>query len=66
METLFEELGVKKILLPAAEETTSLWMNKFGFNEIPKVEVRFLKIDTLKSHPSVNNVLTSTPRVKMP
>ncbi|XP_057526493.1 uncharacterized protein LOC130805725 [Amaranthus tricolor] len=38
METLFEELGVKKILLPAAEETTSLWMNKFGFNEIPKVE----------------------------
>ncbi|KAL2937478.1 Increased DNA methylation 1, partial [Bienertia sinuspersici] len=32
MERFFEELGVKNIVLPAAEETGSLWMNKFGFS----------------------------------
>lgn len=38
MERLFEDLGVKNILLPAAEETRSLWMNKFGFSEMPQEE----------------------------
>lgn len=39
MEGIFEDLGVKNIVLPAAEETRSLWMNRFGFNVMPQEEV---------------------------
>lgn len=44
MERLFEDLGVKNILLPSAEETRSLWMTKFGFSEMPQEEVGAQKL----------------------
>ncbi|KNA24549.1 hypothetical protein SOVF_014680 [Spinacia oleracea] len=43
MERLFEDLGVKNILLPSAEETRSLWMTKFGFSEMPQEELDDLR-----------------------
>ncbi|XP_021729860.1 uncharacterized protein LOC110696835 [Chenopodium quinoa] len=43
MESLFKDLGVQRILLPAAEETRSLWVNKFGFIEMPQEEFDDLK-----------------------
>ncbi|KAH9609213.1 hypothetical protein KSS87_000473 [Heliosperma pusillum] len=51
LESFIKALGVKNLLLPAAEETRSLWINKFRFNVMPHEETRkfadsreFLKI----------------------
>ncbi|KAL9252775.1 Increased DNA methylation 1-like protein [Drosera capensis] len=41
LETLLRDLGVKKLLLPAAEEARSLW-TKFGFTEIQQDEINEL------------------------
>ncbi|KAK9676927.1 hypothetical protein RND81_11G110400 [Saponaria officinalis] len=35
IEKFFENVGVRNLFLPAAEETRSMWINKFGFNVLP-------------------------------
>lgn len=42
IERLLGHLDVKNILLPAAEEVTSMWTNRFGFKVIPKEELNNL------------------------
>ncbi|XP_074290074.1 increased DNA methylation 1-like isoform X2 [Silene latifolia] len=42
LESFIKALGVKNLLLPAADETRSLWINKFGFSVMPHEELNEL------------------------
>ncbi|KAL9247563.1 hypothetical protein vseg_020981 [Gypsophila vaccaria] len=42
LERSLKDLGVKNLLIPSAEETKSLWINRFGFNMIPREELNKL------------------------
>lgn len=42
IEKLLAFLNVKNFVLPATDEATSIWTEKFGFRKIPKEQVHML------------------------
>lgn len=43
IESLLRSLGVKSLVLPAAEEAESIWTKKFGFQKINSEELKHYK-----------------------